>query len=87
MRSKATKRNTSIIVATLFFAIFGILAIIVGVADLLNPVYPWGQKLPILGHMALLVGVLSLVAAKFVMEVEAVRRISRYYFICGRLCS
>jgi len=58
----ATKRNTSIIIATVFFAIFGILAIMMGVVDLINPIHPWGQRLPVLGEIALMVGVLSFVA-------------------------
>jgi hypothetical protein len=70
MGSKATKRSSSIIIATMFFAIFGILAIIMGVADLLNPIYPWGQKLPILGHMALIVGILSLVATGLLWKLK-----------------
>ncbi|MBE0513163.1 hypothetical protein IBX38_08950 [Candidatus Bathyarchaeota archaeon] len=63
-------RNTSIIVATTFFAIFGILAMIVGVVDLMNPIYPWGQRLPILGHMALIVGILSLVATGLLWKLK-----------------
>jgi uncharacterized membrane protein HdeD (DUF308 family) len=55
-------RNTSIIVASMFFAIFGVLAITLGVVDVVNPIYPWGQRLPILGHTALVVGILSIVA-------------------------
>lgn len=49
----------SIVVATIFFAIFSVLSIIVGVVDLLNPPYPYAQKLPIIGHIALIVGILS----------------------------
>jgi len=70
MRSKVTERNTSIIIATIFFAIFGILAIIMGVVDLMNPIYPWGQKLPILGHIALVVGILSLVATSLLWKLK-----------------
>jgi len=62
MASEEAKRNASIIIATLFFGVFGILAIMVGVVDFVNPIYPWGHRLPMLGEMALAVGVLSLVA-------------------------
>ena len=62
MASEATKRNASIIIATLFFGVFGVLAIMVGVVDFVNPIIPWGQRLPMLGEIALAVGVLSLVA-------------------------
>lgn len=68
--SKETKRNTSIIIATIFFAIFGILAIVMGVVDLMNPIYPWGQKLPILGHIAFMVGILSLVATTLLWKLK-----------------
>ena len=70
MRSKVTKRNTSIIVATIFLAIFGILAIIVGVVDLMNPIYPWGQRLPILGQIAFVVGILSVVATSLLWKLK-----------------
>ena len=70
MANKVIKRNTSIIIATIFFAIFGILAIIMGVVDLMNPIYPWGQKLPILGHIALIVGILSLVATSLLWKLN-----------------
>jgi len=70
MGSKETKRNTSIIIAAIFFAIFGILATIMGVVDLMNPIYPWGQKLPILGHIALIVGILSLVATSLLWKLK-----------------
>jgi len=66
----ATKRNTSIIIATIFFAFFGILAIIVGVVNLMSPIYPWGQRLPILGQMALIVGILSLVATSLLWKLR-----------------
>jgi len=66
----ATKRNTSIIIATIFFAFFGILAIIVGVVNLMSPIYPWGQRLPILGHIALVVGILSLVATGLLWKLK-----------------
>ena len=62
MVSEEAKRNASIIIATLFFGVFGVLAIMVGVVDFVNPIYPWGHRLPMLGEMALAVGVLSLVA-------------------------
>ena len=61
MASEEAKRNASIIIATLFFGVFGVLAIMVGVVDFVNPIYPWGHRLPMLGEMALAVGVLSLV--------------------------
>ncbi|MBS7636812.1 hypothetical protein KEJ37_05710 [Candidatus Bathyarchaeota archaeon] len=57
-----TKRTVSVIVSTVFFAIFGTLAIIVGIVDIMNPPHPYAYKLPILGHLALLVGILSLTA-------------------------
>ena len=62
MASETTKRNASIIIVTLFFGIFGVLATMVGVVDFVNPIIPWGHRLPMLGEMALAVGVLSLVA-------------------------
>ncbi len=68
--SKATERNASIVIATIFFAIFGIFAIIIGFIDLMNPIYPWGQKLPILGHVALVVGILSLVATSLLWKLK-----------------
>ena len=61
MESDATKRNTSIVVATLFFGVFDVVAVIGGVVDLMNPIRPWGQRLPVFGEIALVVGVLSLV--------------------------
>ena len=70
MMSMTTKKNASIIIATIFFAIFGILAIIVGVVDLMNPIYLWGQRLPILGHLALIVGILSLVATGLLWKLK-----------------
>lgn len=57
-----TKRTVSLIISTVFFAIFGMLAIIVGIVDIMHPPYPYAYKLPILGHLALLVGILSLTA-------------------------
>ena len=66
----ATKRNVSILVAMIFFAIFSILAIIVGVVDLMNPIYPWGQRLSILGQLALIVGILSLVATSLLWKLK-----------------
>jgi hypothetical protein len=73
--SEATKRNTSIIIATLFFGIFGVLAIMAGVLDLMNPIYPWGHRLPMLGELALAVGVLSLVATGLLWKL---RRLGGY---------
>ena len=70
MWNMADKRNASIIVATIFFAIFGVLAIMVGVADLMDPIIPWGQRLPILGEIALVVGVLSLVATGLLWKLK-----------------
>lgn len=70
MTSKVIKRNTSIIIVTIFFAIFGILAITMGIVDLVNPIYPWGQKLPILGQIAFMVGVLSLVATSLLWKLK-----------------
>ena len=70
MANKVIKRNTSIIIATIFFAIFGILAMIMGVIDLMNPIYPWGQKLSILGYIALIIGILSLVATSLLWKLK-----------------
>ena len=70
MGSKATKRNASIIIGTLFFSIFCVLAIMIGVVDLINPIYPWGKRLPILGHIALVVGILSLVATGLLWKLK-----------------
>ena len=74
MGSKATERNASCMHA-LFFGIFGVLAIMMGVVDLINPIYPWGQRLQILGHIALIVGVLSLVATGLLWKL---RRLGGY---------
>lgn len=68
--SKATKRNTSITIATMFFAIFGILAIVIGIVDIMNPPYPYAQRLPLLGHIALIVGILSLVATSLLWKLK-----------------
>lgn len=57
-----TKRTPSVIVSAIFFALFGILAIIIGIIDITNPLYPYAYKLPIFGHIALIVGILSLAA-------------------------
>jgi hypothetical protein len=73
--SEATERNTSIIIATLFFGIFGVLAIMLGVFDLVNPIVPWGQRLPMLGELALAVGVLFLVATGLLWKL---RRLGGY---------
>lgn len=61
-KGKVAKRTTSIIVATVFFAIFGLLSIVVGIIDILNPPYPYAQRLPIIGHIAFIVGILAWVA-------------------------
>lgn len=70
--SKSAKGNASIIVATIFFAIFGILALMIGVVDMINPPYPYAQKLPILGHMAFIVGILSFVAAGLLWKLKRI---------------
>jgi len=70
MTSKVIKRNTSIIIATIFFAIFGILAITMGIVDLVDSIYPWGQTLPILGQIAFMVGILSLVATSLLWKLK-----------------
>jgi len=70
VKSKATRRNTSMIITTIFFAIFGILAIVIGVVDITNPPYPYAQKLPILGHVAFIVGILSLVATSLLWKLK-----------------
>lgn len=68
--AKRLMRTTSIAVATTFFAIFGVLAIMVGAVDLMNHIYPWGYRFPILGHIALIVGILSLVAAGLLWKLK-----------------
>jgi len=70
MASEEPKRNASIIIATLFFGIFGVLAIIAGVVGLMNPIYPWGHRLPMLGEMALVVGIMSLVATGLLWKLK-----------------
>ena len=70
MASGATKRNASIIIATLFFGVFGVLAVMVGVVDFMNPIIPWGLRLRMLGEMALAVGVLSLVATGLLWKLK-----------------
>ena len=70
MASEATKRNASIIIATVFFGVFGVLAIVVGVVDFMNPIIPWGLRLRMLGEMALAVGVLSLVATGLLWKLK-----------------
>jgi hypothetical protein len=70
MASEEPKRKASIIIATLFFGVFGVLAIMVGVVDLMNPIYPWGQRLPILGQIALIDGILSLVATGLLWKLK-----------------
>lgn len=67
---KVVKRKISLIVAMVLFAIFGILSLIIGVVDLLNPPYPYVQKLPMLGHMALVVGILSLVGTSLLWKLK-----------------
>ena len=62
MGSGPTKRNASIRIATLFFGVFSVLAMLVGVVDVVHPIYPWGLRLPVLGQVALAVGGVSLVA-------------------------
>ena len=42
----------------------------VGVVDLMNPIIPWGHRLPMLGEMALAVGVLSLVATGLLWKLK-----------------
>jgi len=64
------KRTVSLIVSTIFFAIFGILAITLGVIDIMNPPYPYAYKLPILGHVALIVGILSLTATGLIWRTK-----------------
>lgn len=65
-----TKRTVSLIFSTIFSAIFGILAITVGVIDIMNPPYPYAYKLPILGHVALIVGILSLTATCLIWRMK-----------------
>jgi len=62
------KRLKSILIT--IFAIFGILAIVIGVVDIMNPPYPYAQKLPILGHVAFIVGILSLVATSLLWKLK-----------------
>ena len=70
MGSEVTKRNASIVIATLFFGVFGVLAVTVGVVYFMNPIIPWGLRLPMLGEMALAVGVLSLVATGLLWKLK-----------------
>ena len=70
MVGSKSERRASIIVATIFFAIFGILAIVIGVIDIMNPPYPYAQRLPILGHVAFVVGILSLVATSLLWKMK-----------------
>jgi len=70
VKSKVARRNTSIVITMIFFAVFGVIAIVIGVIDITNPPYPYAQRLPILGHMALLVGVLSLVATGLLWKLK-----------------
>ena len=74
MTSEEPKRNASIIIATLFLGVFGVLAIMVGVVDFVNPIYPWGHRLTMLGEMALAVGVLSLVATGLLWKLKQLGR-------------
>ena len=83
--NEPAKRNVSVIVATVFFAIFGILAIIIGVVDILDPPFPYAQRLPIIGHVALIVGILSLVATGL-LWIETSRGIFGRCFIRNCLC-
>ncbi|MGQ9461160.1 MAG: hypothetical protein ACUVRA_08025 [Candidatus Bathyarchaeaceae archaeon] len=70
MAGKLTRRNASVVVSTIFFTIFGILAIVIGVVDILNPPYPYAQRLPMLGHVALIVGFLSLAATSLLWKLK-----------------
>lgn len=65
-----TRRNASTIIATFFFGMFGVVAIMVGVVDLMSPIYPWGHRLRIFGEMALAVGILSLVATGLLWKLK-----------------
>jgi uncharacterized membrane protein (DUF2068 family) len=42
----------------------------VGVVDFVNPIIPWGHRLPMLGEIALAVGVLSLVATGLLWKLK-----------------
>ena len=68
--NEQAKRNVSVIVATVFFAIFSVLAMIIGVVDILDPPFPYAQRLPIIGHIALIVGVLSLIATGLLWKLK-----------------
>ena len=57
-------------VATSLFALFTILAILVGVVDLMRPISPWGYRLPIFGQMALVVSTLSLGATYLLWKLK-----------------
>lgn len=65
-----SRRNASVIVTTIFFGIFAILAIVIGIIDIMNPPYPYAQRLPIIGHLALLVGILSLIATGLLWKLK-----------------
>ena len=68
--NEQAKRNVSVIVATVFFAIFSVLAMIIGVVDILDPPFPYAQRIPIIGHIAFIVGVLSLIATGLLWKLK-----------------
>jgi uncharacterized membrane protein YqjE len=72
---KRIRKTKLIVVAAIFFALFSALSVVVGVFYLLDPPYRYVQKLPILGHLALLVGMLSLAATYLLWKA---RRIGGY---------
>lgn len=70
--SGAPERNASIRVATLLFGVFGVLAMLVGVVDVVNPIYPWGLRLLVLGQVALVVGGVSFMATGWLWRLKRV---------------
>lgn len=68
--NEKTVRTKSVLLATALFVIFGLLALVIGVIDIINPPYPYAQRLPILGHIALAVGILSLIASTLLWKLK-----------------
>jgi len=60
----------SILLTAILFGIFGVLALVIGVIDAINPPYPYAQRLPIIGHIAFVVGILSLMASTLIWKLK-----------------
>jgi FtsH-binding integral membrane protein len=65
-----TVRTKSVLLATTLFVIFGLLALVIGAIDVIDPPYPYAQRLPILGHIAFTVGILSLIASTLLWKLK-----------------